>query len=67
MSELYLASNTIINVTVPAAVAAAMGTMAPQEAARVAEGAGFITVGIPGARERAEQVARLAAKIAQSD
>jgi hypothetical protein len=66
MSELYLASNTIINITVPAAVAAAMGTMAPQEAAAVAEGAGFITVGIPGARERAEQVARLAAKIAQA-
>ncbi len=67
MSELYLAGNTIINVTVPAAVAAAMGTMTPQEAAAVAEGAGFITVGIPGARERAEQVARLAAKIAQTD
>jgi hypothetical protein len=67
MSELYLASNTIINVTVPAAVAAAMGVMAPQEAATVAEGAGFITVGIPGARERAEQVARLATKIAQTD
>ena len=66
MSELYLASNTIINVTVPAAVAAAMGTMDPKEAAAVAERAGFITVGIPGARERAEQVARLAAKIAQT-
>jgi hypothetical protein len=66
MSELYLASNTIINVTVPAAVAAAMGKMDPKEAAAVAERAGFITVGIPGARDRAEQVARLAAKIAQT-
>jgi hypothetical protein len=61
-----LASNTIINITVPAAVAAAMGIMDPKEAATVAERSGFITVGIPGARERAEQVARLAAKIAQT-
>jgi hypothetical protein len=66
MSELYLASNTIINVTVPAAVAAAMGIMAPQQAAEVAEKACFITAGIPGARERAEQVARLAARIVQA-
>ena len=66
ISEFYLASNTIINVTVPAAVAAAMGTMDPKEAAAVAERSGFITVGIPGARERAEQVARLAAKITQT-
>ena len=63
MSELYLASNTIINVTVPAAVAAAMGKMSPEEAARVAEQGCFLTVGIPGARERAENVARLAARI----
>ncbi|MFO0754343.1 MAG: hypothetical protein U0411_13600 [Thermodesulfovibrionales bacterium] len=66
MSELYLASNTIINVTVPAAIAAAMGVMAPQQAAEVAEKACFITAGIPGARERAEQVALLAARIAQA-
>ncbi len=66
MSELYLASNTIINVTVPAAVAAAMGIMSPQQAAEVAEKACFITAGIPGARERAEQVARLAVRIAQA-
>jgi hypothetical protein len=67
MSELYLASNTIINVTVPAAVAAAMGKMPPDEAARVAERGCFLTVGIPGARERAENVAKLAARIVKTE
>jgi len=66
MSELYLASNTIINVTVPAAVAAAMGKMPPDEAARVAERGCFLTVGIPGARERAEHVAKLAQRIVKA-
>ncbi len=65
VSELYLAGNTIINVTVPAAVAAAMGKHAPADAAVTAESAAFVTVGIPGARDRAEQVAKLAVRIAQ--
>ena len=66
MSELYLAGNTIINVTVPAAVAAAMGKMQPDEAATTAEASAFVTVGIPGARERALHVAQLAARIART-
>ena len=60
LDELYLAGNTIINITVPAAVAAAMGLMEPAAAAIEAEKAAYITAGIPGSRPRAEAVARLA-------
>ena len=60
LDELYLAGNTIINITVPAAVAAAMGLMEPAAAAVAAEKAAHITAGIPGARPRAEEVAKLA-------
>jgi hypothetical protein len=65
MSELLLAGNSIINVTVPAAVAAAMGKLTPKEAATTAAQAAYITVGIPGARQAAEKVADLAARIGQ--
>ena len=61
LDELYLAGNTIINITVPAAVAAAMGIMEPAAAAVAAEKAAYITAGIPGTRPRAENVAKLAA------
>jgi hypothetical protein len=60
LDELYLAGNTIINITVPAAVAAAMGLMKPEEAAAAAENAAIVTAGIPGTRPRAESVARMA-------
>ena len=59
LDELYLAGNTIINITVPAAVAAAMGLMEPAAAAVAAEKAAYITAGIPGTRPRAENVAKL--------
>lgn len=59
--EFFVAGNTIINITVPAAVAAAMGVMEPVEAARTAERAAYLTASIPGGRQRAEEVARMAA------
>ncbi|HMM41552.1 MAG TPA: hypothetical protein PKA95_06600 [Thermomicrobiales bacterium] len=65
MSELLLAGNSIINVTVPAAVAAAMGKHTPKEAATTAAQAAYVTVGIPGARQAAEKVAELAVRIGQ--
>ncbi len=60
LDELYLAGNTIMNITVPAAVAAAMGVLSPEEAALTAERAAYITAAIPGTRSRAEAVARMA-------
>jgi predicted RNA binding protein with dsRBD fold (UPF0201 family) len=63
LDEMTLMGNTIMNVTVPAAVAAAMGKMSPQKAAEVAAANAPLTTGIPGARVRAEKVAELAVKI----
>jgi hypothetical protein len=61
--ELYLAANTIVNVTVPAAVAAAIGLMEPAEAAEAAERAAYVTAGIPGAKARAESAAAVAKQV----
>jgi hypothetical protein len=63
LNELLMGSNIILNITVPAAVAAAMGKHAPREAAQLAEAGGFISTAISGARERAEKVAMLAVRI----
>ncbi|MBI4830660.1 MAG: hypothetical protein HY801_03715 [Candidatus Lindowbacteria bacterium] len=63
LNEILMGSNIILNITVPAAVAAAMGKLSPEEAARIAETSGFISSGVPGARERAEKVALLATRI----
>jgi len=59
-SEILLASNVIINVTVPAAVAAAMGLHTPEEAGVIAQRAGFVSSGIPGSNVNAEAAGRLA-------
>lgn len=59
-SEVLLASNVIMNVTVPAAVAAAMGKMSPQDAGLTAQRAAFVSSGIPGANANAEAAAKLA-------
>ncbi len=63
LNEMLMGSNIILNITIPAAVASAMGMYSPQESARIAESGGFISTAIPGARERAEKVASLAARM----
>ena len=62
-SEILLASNVIINVTVPAAVAAAMGMLSPEEAGQIAQRAGFVSSGIPGSNVNAEAAAKLAVEV----
>jgi hypothetical protein len=62
--ELSLASCNILNVVVPAAVAAAMGLAKPAEAAEEAVSAAYITAAIPGVKAPAERVAELAVSIA---
>ncbi|NKB69844.1 MAG: hypothetical protein GKR89_22455 [Candidatus Latescibacteria bacterium] len=62
-SELLLAGNVILNITVPVAVAAALGLVDPVEAGRRAEAAAAVSAGIPGARLRAAEAGRMAAAI----
>jgi len=52
-----------INVVVPAAVAAAMGKYTWKDAGKVAEKGARITAAIPGAKDTAREVARLAVRI----
>lgn len=59
-SELLLAGNVIVNVTVPAAVAAAMGKTTPSQAGSEAQAAGIISAGIPGTKAKAEAAAEVA-------
>lgn len=58
LDDLLLSANTIINATVPAAVAAAMGIAAPEDAAAQAEAGAHVTLGIPGGKAAALCVAR---------
>jgi methylthioribose-1-phosphate isomerase len=60
--ELQYIGHTIINVTVPAAVATLLGEDAKAASKRAETGA-YLTKAIPGARDRAFEVARLAKKI----
>lgn len=62
--ELLVAANNIANITVPAAMAAALGLHSPTEAGEIAEGAGYLSAGIPGSKGRAENVALVAQRIA---
>lgn len=64
VGELLVAGNSIVNITVPAAMAAVLGLYAPAEAAEIAERAAYISAGIPGAKARAENAATLARDIA---
>ncbi|WP_440954288.1 hypothetical protein ACSAZK_11580 [Methanosarcina sp. Mfa9] len=67
VSELQLSGHSIINITVPAAVAAAMKVLEPKEASKLAEKGGKAgTAAIPGAREKAFDVAKLAVRIMDS-
>ena len=63
VSELCLSAHTIINVTIPAAMAAVMGIASPAEAAERAERAAFITAAFPGALVRATEAAERAVAI----
>lgn len=63
--EMQYIGHTIINLVVPAAVAAALGTD-PAEAAKTAAKGAYLTNAIPGGRETAQQVAELAQMISAS-
>lgn len=58
--ELMLSAHTIVNITVPCAVACAMKITNPESAASEAEKAAYITAAIPGTRSRARKVGELA-------
>jgi hypothetical protein len=64
VGELLVAGNSIVNVTVPTAMAAVLGLHTPAEAAEIAERAAYVSAGIPGAKARAESAATLARDIA---
>lgn len=61
--ELMVAGNTIINCTIPAAVAAAMGLHTPEEAATLAEQGAYIAIGVPGGKAAATVVGTMAKKM----
>jgi hypothetical protein len=63
VAELSLSGHTILNITIPAAVAVALNLMEPKEAATTAEKAAFCTAGIPGAKGKAIEVATMAKEI----
>jgi len=67
VGELLVAGNSIVNVTVPAAMAAVLGKHTPAEAAEIAERAAYVSAGIPGAKARAEGAASLACDIAAAE
>ncbi|MDR2740360.1 MAG: hypothetical protein LBB68_11090 [Treponema sp.] len=58
MDEILLASNIIINVTVPAAVAVAMGKASAEDAAARVEKAAYVTLSIPGGKAAALKVCK---------
>lgn len=60
--ELQYIGHTIINITVPAAVAAILG-MDPKEASKKAENGAYLTRAIPGAKYAAREVAAVAKKL----
>lgn len=60
--ELQYIGHTIINITVPAAVAAILG-MDENEAAKKAENGAYLTRAIPGGKNNAKEVAKLAKMI----
>lgn len=62
VGEVLVAANSIVNVTVPAAMAAALGLHTPEQAAEIAESAALISAGIPGSKARAERAATIAAR-----
>jgi len=65
VQELMYVGHTIINITVPAAVAVAMGKMGPKEAAKEAAEGAWLSNSIPGPKAVARDVAKLAGKLAK--
>lgn len=63
IQEMQYVGHSIINVVTPAAVVAAMGLMDWQEAGKEVERVADQTRTIPGAKEKARQVARLAVRM----
>ena len=63
MSELALNACSILNVIIPAAVAAAMNKYDAKEAADIVEKSAYLSRAIPGGKAAAEKVGRLAASI----
>lgn len=61
--ELQLSGHSIINLIVPAAVAAAMGTSSPEDIAKKVAAGAYISSAIPGGIPRAKEVAMRAMKI----
>jgi hypothetical protein len=61
--ELCLSAHTIINLTVPTAVACAMKISTPEQAATDAEKAAYVTAAIPGTQPRARKVGELALRM----
>ncbi len=66
LRELLLGGNIIINITIPTALAFIRGMGPIKELAQAAEKAAYISAGIPGARQKAAEVALLAERIAQT-
>lgn len=63
VQELMYVGHSVINMVVPAAVAAAMGIMGWKEAGSKAEEYAVSTRAIPGGKEKAREVARLAVRM----
>ena len=63
VQELQYVGHTIINVVVPAAIAATMGIYSWKDAGKQAEKVAHQTRSIPGAKEKAREVARLAVRM----
>lgn len=65
MDELALNACSILNVIIPAAVAAAMNKFDAKEAADIVEKSAYLSRAIPGGKAAAEKVGRLAASIVE--
>jgi hypothetical protein len=63
IAELQLSGHSIINLIVPAAVAAAMGISTPEDIARKVAAGAYISSAIPGGIQRSKEVAMRAVKI----
>lgn len=60
LDDILLSAHTIINATIPAAVAVAMGIETPEKAAQQAEAGAYVTLGIPGGKATALKVGKKA-------